>query len=359
MMADNRLRSSSQMPATRPALTLIGFSTSFFRYRATLFRFPKVKIKRRHRLPDLVPHSEGVRLHQDSSAHYPVEVFGDHGFCAGLSTRVYAMGGPHMHSQVEFNYISSGEMTYWFDGREITVSAGQLVLFWGMIPHQVTHCADPTDFVVIYAPMSLFIELPELGELRDAIFRGAMIAANAVQPYEGDSFLKWRKDLMSGERRLDQIARDELTARVRRIDFDGWSDLRDRAGFSPGHEAAGVDHERALRVESMARYINEHALEAISADEVARAAGLHPNYAMALFKRTVGMTIKQSIIRQRMDTAQSMLIGSDVSISQTAFDCGFGSISSFYAAFEKRFGVSPKQFRKSIRTHQEEIALRA
>lgn len=302
--------------------------------------------------------SEGVRLHRDSSQHYPVEVFGDHGFCAGHSTRVYAMAGPHMHSQVEFNMICSGSMTYWFDGREMTVGAGQLLLFWGMIPHQVTSCADPTEFVVIYAPMSLFIELPELGPLRDAIFRGAMVEAGSVRPYETDIFQKWRKDLMSGERRLEQIVRDELTARVRRIDVDGWRDLRNLASYSGVREASGADHDRALRVEMMARYINEHALEPISADHVAGAARLHPNYAMALFKRAVGMTIKQSIIRHRLDTAQSMLIASDVSISEIAFDCGFGSISSFYAAFEKRFSVSPQQFRKSIRSHQAEMAQR-
>ena len=264
-----------------------------------------------------------------------------------------------MHSQVEFNFISSGSMTYWFDGREVTVGSNQLVLFWGMIPHQVTQCTDPTDFVVIYAPMSLFIELPELGPLRDAIFRGAMIGANSVRSFESEVFLKWRTDLMGGEQRLQQLVRDELTARVRRIDVEGWRDLRDNTAYNMAGEASGTDHERALRVEMMARFINEHALETITADDVAKAARLHPNYAMALFKRTVGMTIKQSIIRHRMDTAQSMLIGSDISISQTAFECGFGSISSFYAAFEKRFGVSPQQFRKSIRTHQEEMALRS
>ncbi len=303
--------------------------------------------------------SEGVRLHREASQHYPVEVFGDHGFCAGHSTRVYAMAGPHMHSQVEFNLVCSGSMTYWFDGRELTVGAGSLVLFWGMIPHQVTSCVEPTEFVVIYAPMSLFIELPELGPLRDAIFRGAMIGAGSVRSFEADIFHKWRKDLMSGERRLEQIVRDELTARVRRIDVDGWRDLRELATYSPERENSSADHDRAMRVEMMARYINEHALEPISADDVARAARLHPNYAMALFKRAVGLTIKQSIIRHRLDTAQSMLIASDVSISEIAFDCGFGSISSFYAAFEKRFGGSPQQFRKSIRKHQAEMAERS
>jgi AraC-like DNA-binding protein len=109
----------------------------------------------------------------------------------------------------------------------------------------------------------------------------------------------------------------------------------------------GHDHDRALRVEEMAQFIGEHALEDISADDVARAAGLHPNYAMSLYKRAVGLTIKQSITRQRLDMAQSMLIASDLPVATVAFDCGFGSLSSFYAAFEQRFHKSPAAFRQA------------
>ena len=30
------------------------------------------------------------------------------------------MAGPHMHSQIELNFVLTGQMTYWFDGRELT-----------------------------------------------------------------------------------------------------------------------------------------------------------------------------------------------------------------------------------------------
>jgi AraC family transcriptional regulator, melibiose operon regulatory protein len=318
-----------------------------------------MKRLQKNRLFELGPPSEGVRLHKDSVDGYPVEVFGDHGFCAGRSTRVYAMPGPHMHSQVELNYIISGSMTYWFDGREVTMPAGRLVLFWGMIPHQVTRCTNPTEFVVIYAPMSLFIEMPDLGTLRDAIFRGAMIEANVTRDYEADIFLRWRENLFGQDKRLHEIVRDELVARTRRIDCEGWQDLRAIAKPADTDAASSADYNRALHVEVMSRFIAEHALEDLGAEDVAKAAGLHPNYAMVVYKRAMGMTIKQAIIRHRMDTAQSMLIASDTPISRAAYECGFGSLSSFYAAFEKRFGTSPQTYRQSIRAHQAEMATRS
>ena len=84
---------------------------------------------------------------------------------------------------------------------------------------------------------------------------------------------------------------------------------------------------------------------AVGADDVAKAVGLHPNYAMSLYKRATGLTIKQSITRHRLDMAQSMLIASDLPVAAIAFDCGFGSLSSFYTAFEQRFKTSPAAFR--------------
>jgi AraC-like DNA-binding protein len=277
---------------------------------------------------------------------HPLVVFGDHGFCAGEQLEVQCMPAPHMHSQVELNFLLRGAMTYWFDGREITVGEGRLALFWGMIPHQVVACEDGTTFVCLYVPMSVLLALPTVGALRDEIFRGALVEALRVRPYDRDIFLSWRDDLLSGDRQTRQIVHDELTARIRRIARDGRRDLRDTAhhnSSAPHHDA-----DRLRCVELMVRFIAQHGLEQIGAADVARASNLHPNYAMGVFRRSVGLTIKQAIVRHRLDTAQSLLIGTDNPVTAIAYECGFGSLSSFYENFEKRFQVSPRQFRSSL-----------
>ena len=293
-------------------------------------------------------HDESVPAHPEREGDYPVVVFGDHGFCAGTSIRVFRMPKPHMHSQVEVNLITKGAMTYWIDGRQLTLGEGTLALFWGMIPHQVIDREEGTSFVVIYVPMSVFLELPALSGLRQAIFRGAVIVADEVKSYEAEIFLRWRDDLLSGDTACEPLVRDELTARFRRIEREGWRDLRNTSPVMPRASGHDHDHDRVMQVEKMARYIGEKALENLTTETVARQAGLHPNYAMALFKRAMGLTIKQSITRHRLDTARSMLIATDLPVATVAFDCGFGSLSSFYEAFATRFQSSPAQFRKSV-----------
>jgi AraC family transcriptional regulator, melibiose operon regulatory protein len=292
------------------------------------------------------PLDESVPLHPDVMPGHPMVVFGDHQFCAGKTLDVLRMPSPHMHSQIEFNFVLEGGMTYWFDGRELTVEAGRLALFWGMIPHQVTATLGKTRFVCLYVPMSVFLGLPTLSRLREAIFRGAVIEPVGARVYDRDMFLGWHADLLSGDTQLEQIVRDELTARVRRIDRDGWRDLRAKAQIAIGN--AGHDGERIYHVERMARFIGERCLDDISVEDVSAACGLQANYAMNLYKRSLGTTIKQAIIRHRLDTARSLLIATDRPVAGIAFDCGFNSLSSFYAAFAQRFAVSPAAFRRSF-----------
>ena len=127
--------------------------------------------------PLLVSQDESVPVHPDQNPRHPLVIFGDHRFCAGEALLVQRMPGPHMHSQIELNFVLEGEMTYWFDGRELTVGKGRLCLFWGMIPHQVIDRAEGTRFVCLYVPMSFFLGLANLTRFRDAVFRGAMIEA--------------------------------------------------------------------------------------------------------------------------------------------------------------------------------------
>lgn len=290
---------------------------------------------------------ESVPVHPELNPAHPLVVFGDHRFCAGEMLDVHKMTGPHMHSQIELNFVLRGSMTYWFDGRELTVSEGRLCLFWGMIPHQVIDRHEGTQFICLYVPMSVFLGLASLSRFRDAVFRGAVIEALEIKPWDRDVFSRWRDELLSGDEGAIEIVRSELTARVMRIEREGWQDLREQGSALASLGKRGDDW--VPHVEKMLRFIGEQAPGNISAEDVGRAAGLHPNYAMGLFKRAVGMTINQAIVRHRLDTAQSLLIATDLPITEVAYESGFGSLSTFYDAFQRRFMEKPVQYRRRMR----------
>lgn len=272
-------------------------------------------------------------------------VFHDHAFSAGRPLDVRAMAAPHRHTQFEVNHVLEGRMVYSFEGRRIALEPGATALFSGMVPHQVVACAAPTRFVCLYIPGALMVEIGIGDGLRRTLFRGGFVEAGRPLDTDAASFRRWHADLVGGEARLGRIARDEIDARLRRLDHDGWTD-------HCGSAARGVEggaRGRPDKVEAMTRFIAEHWAEPLRVADVARAANLHPNYAMALFRSVVGLTIADFLDRNRLDAARVLLANSDRDVTAVAFAAGFGSLSSFYDRFRARYGTTPAAFRRQAR----------
>ena len=270
-------------------------------------------------------------------------VYDNHRFCVGRLTNVEVMSAPHRHSQIEINFILTGSVDYWFDGREATLSAGDLALFWGMVPHRTVRRDPGTTFICLYVPLAFFLGTPLSDRFRSEVLFGAMLAAKRTDGLDSAAFGRWQEDLLAEDDRLHDIVRDELIARLRRMDHAGWRRLAERPGSAGAarRERSGLD-----KVEQMALTLAERAQGDVSIAEVAAAVGLHPNYAMTLFRRTVGLTLHDYLTRHRLDTAQSLLLSSNQDVTAVAFAAGFGSLSRFYEAFTKRFGMSPARYRK-------------
>ncbi len=263
-----------------------------------------------------------------------------HVFWAGRQTTMLPMGSAHVHSQLEINLILSGAASYAFGGCEVAVGAGDFVLFWGAVPHRTATVSEGTRFVCLYLPIEMFLALPLSAALRCAVLAGGVVAAQA--PLEEGWPQRLHDELLSGDQRLIELGRLEIELRLRRVDLTGWSDRAHRGG-----EAGGRSGGRNAKVCEMARFLTSHATSRITAGSVAEAVGLHPNYAMTLFKGALGMTLGEYLTRYRLYLAQSMLLADGRDVASIAFDAGFGSISRFHDAFRRRFGVSPDRFRRA------------
>jgi transcriptional regulator GlxA family with amidase domain len=141
----------------------------------------------------------------------------------------------------------------------------------------------------------------------------------------------------SAEPSAQGTVRLELEARLRRLALEtrAPSAKAARAPADPGIE-------RALA------FLNQHYRRAILSSEVAAAAGWHEKYLMRAFKRTTQMSMGEYLMRLRVAHAQWLLISSDKSMLEIAFESGFQSVAPFYQAFRR---VSPEatplQFRKN------------
>jgi len=106
--------------------------------------------------------------------------------------------------------------------------------------------------------------------------------------------------------------------------------------------------DRARAVEA-ARWLDAHAAEAIDLTSAARAVGLSPFHFLRVFANVLGVTPHQYLVRARLRRAARLLADGSRSITDVAFDVGFGDLSNFVRTFHRAAGVSPGRFRRAAR----------
>jgi AraC family transcriptional regulator len=110
---------------------------------------------------------------------------------------------------------------------------------------------------------------------------------------------------------------------------------------------AGPRHRR--RAVEAALWIDEHSASPIDLEGAAEQAGLSAFHFLRLFANVVGATPHQYLVRCRLRRAARLLADEERSITDIAYDVGFGDLSNFVRTFHRAAGVSPRQFRRAAK----------
>jgi AraC-like DNA-binding protein len=87
---------------------------------------------------------------------------------------------------------------------------------------------------------------------------------------------------------------------------------------------------------------------ALSLHELSAQVGLSPFHLLRTFRRVVGLTPHQYLLRYRVRRAMALLRDPNLSVTQVAYDAGFGDVSNFIRMFGRHLGCSPRAFRQRI-----------
>lgn len=100
--------------------------------------------------------------------------------------------------------------------------------------------------------------------------------------------------------------------------------------------------ERMLQAK---RFIDSHACENISLQDMAASAHLSVFHFTRLFKRCYGRTPHQHLSSVRISRAKQLL-AAGVTVTDTGFSTGYTSITSFTGLFKKMTGTTPMAYRQ-------------
>ena len=101
-----------------------------------------------------------------------------------------------------------------------------------------------------------------------------------------------------------------------------------------------------LHISRCKNYVFSHLNTRITVRQIANAIGLEPNYLSALFHKCERITLKQYILREKIQLAQNMLVYSPYSYVEIANYLGFSSQSHLGEQFRRVTGLTLRQYRQ-------------
>ncbi len=259
----------------------------------------------------------------------------------GLSvyiTKAYCMKNLHRHSDIQLGFYEKGPVKYQVGGQIYTIEAGENVMLWSEVPHMVHETPEDNTQYWLTIPFPLFVKWNMPNELSNKILSGKLVLVHDEDSCTVDKAVLpfWQKDLQHSDVKFQELIIDCFETRFRR--------------FGLMYNSQKIDEDKHAYVDKgtfalIYAYLQKNFTKNIQISELAEELGLHPNYAMTVFKKKSGYTINQIINIMRIHEAQRLLISSELNITDIAYESGFSTMSNFYTIFKKNCGVTPTDYR--------------
>ena len=119
--------------------------------------------------------------------------------------------------------------------------------------------------------------------------------------------------------------------------------------FSEKHPLANVPLSAVPHIQRAIDYISGHYREPIRIQSIAEACHINDTYLSHLFQRYLGITPYDFLTRIRLDNSLPLLLENNT-LTTVADETGFPSLRSYNAAFQKEYGMAPREYREIQRT---------
>ena len=103
-----------------------------------------------------------------------------------------------------------------------------------------------------------------------------------------------------------------------------------------------------LAIETAIHYIKDNLTADLSLEAMSKLTSFSPIYFHNCFKRSTGKTLREFVEDQRIQKSIDLLIRTDKTLTDIAYECGFSSQSYFSYAFKQKMNLPPREYAKKI-----------
>lgn len=241
---------------------------------------------------------------------------------------------PHFHSHIEIYLINSGQLDVCINNDRKTLTAGEISISLSYDIHAYDRPVNADTFFVIIPPHFFKDFMPILSNRRNE--------TPFIKDKETYDTVRYSLEkLIEGRQNMNEIAKRGyiyviLGTILSQIPDKKSSETQDSL-FSP----------------DILIYISKHFKEKLSLSSLAANFGYNASYLSRSFNQTFGISFNKYIKMIRLREAV-ILLNKGNSITDCALESGFGSLRSFYRAFQEEFGCSPKEYLNMERPEKNE-----
>lgn len=256
----------------------------------------------------------------------------------------------HTHDFLELVYIASGKGKQYIDGKEYTVTRGDLLF----INYHHTHAFTSEKGMEYY---NVYVK-PEL--LSEELIN----TENALQMLSLTAFEDFRESVEE-DRQLVQFTGSEITE----IEHCLQGIYREWENNMSGKETVMKSYLTVIltyvfrkmavyeekpenkknKIESLIRYIEENCTQKLSLEELSERCFYNPSYFCRVFKEYSGMTLTEFIHESRIKRSCELLTTTAMTVEEIAVHVGFSNKTQYYKRFRAIMGESPADYRKKVK----------
>jgi AraC-like DNA-binding protein len=251
----------------------------------------------------------------------------------------------HFHATIEILYITKGKHRIVCDNNELFAEEGDMILIRSYSSHELYSADEFCEHYVLQIAPSAIISNA------DSNYSSSYLLSLSYSSRNSKCLWKRQECEALG---LDATFKKMIIEREKQSQF---YDLLKNAYSMEilgtilrdlGNESAMNDVKEDLkrRIYDTILYINRNYNDDISAEECARNVSLSLYYFSRNFKALTGHSFKEYLNIVRIANANSLLISTDLPITEIATKCGFNSTSHFIVTYKNQQNTTPLAFRK-------------